>query len=82
MQKKLSWAATLFGGFTLLLGVTFIAMYVSEAIVKRTGDPDQSLIFWYLPILFLGVSIAMIGFSSLIWGLKQLRGATRSRRGS
>jgi protein-S-isoprenylcysteine O-methyltransferase Ste14 len=79
MQKKLSWAATLFGGFTLVLGVTFIAMYVLEAVVKRIGDPDRSLIFWYLLILFLGVSITMIGFSSLIWGVKRLRGTTRPK---
>jgi uncharacterized BrkB/YihY/UPF0761 family membrane protein len=79
MQKKLFWTATLFGGFALVLGVTFIVMYLLEAIAKRIGDPDQSLIFWYLPILFLGVSIAMIGFSSLIWGVKRLRGTTRPK---
>ena len=60
-----------------LLGVAFAVLYVVKAIIMRIGDPDQSLIFWYLPILFIGMFGVIIGSRLLVWGFKRLR-ASRS----
>lgn len=57
-------------GITLaLVGLLFIGAYVSEAIIAPLGESDQSLLFWYLPLLFvglftvaLGVLIAWVGY--------------------
>lgn len=51
-----------------LAGVTFCAMYVVEAFIKRIGEADQSLLFWYLPILFMGLFSLMAGLGLLAWG--------------
>jgi len=48
-------------------------MYVLEAIVARIGEPDQSLLFWYLPVLFMGTIGLTIGLSISIWGAIYLR---------
>jgi hypothetical protein len=56
-----------------LLGVVFIGMYIWEAVVSRIGDYDQSLIFWYLPILFIGAFTTVGGFLLVLLGLKQVR---------
>jgi cytochrome oxidase assembly protein ShyY1 len=48
-------------------------MYVLEAIVARIGEADQSLLFWYLPILFIGLIVLAIGLGLGIWGARRLR---------
>ena len=60
--------AILFGILISIIGGLFIAAYILEAIVKRAGDPDQSLLFWYLPILFTGIFGLLIGISLSVWG--------------
>jgi membrane protein DedA with SNARE-associated domain len=45
----------LLGSLLSLTGVVFIAMYLWEAVIVRLGESDQSLLFWYLPILFIGL---------------------------
>lgn len=77
MKKAICWLAMILGVVISLLGVVFAALYVVKAIIMRIGDPDQSLIFWYLPILFIGIFGVMIGTRLLMWGVKRLR-ASRS----
>ena len=48
-------------------------MYVYEAIIVRVGEPDQSLLFWYLPILFLGILGMVIGLGVGAWGGSRVR---------
>ncbi len=82
MKRLLHWAALLFGGLIAVIGVAFVAMYVIEAIVRRVGEGDQSLLFWYLPILFLGMIGMLIGFGSAAWGIIGLRVPRDGIRGS
>ena len=72
-KKILSCGALALGILSFLAGVVFIAMYISEAILTRLGDPDQSLIFWYLPILFIGIAGIILGLGAGILGFIGLR---------
>jgi len=54
-------------------GGVFVCMYVWGAIISRVGDPDQSLLFWYLPILFLGLGAGGVGVLLLIFGINRIR---------
>jgi hypothetical protein len=67
--------ALAFGIAAALGGVALVAAYVWEAVVTRWGEPDQSLLLWYLPILFLGVIGVRIGLAAGTWGLARLRSA-------
>jgi hypothetical protein len=73
MKKWFLWLATISGAGIAFLGIIFVAMYIMEGIIKRIGEPDQSLLFWYLPILFIGIICIIIGISLFVWGLKFLR---------
>ncbi len=73
LKKILNYLSILFGGLLALVGAGFVVMYVWEAIFARIGEPDQSLIFWYLPVLFLGVIGIMLGWTLLVRGLSRLR---------
>ena len=45
----------------ILMGIVFIWAYISEAYFARIGEPDQSLLFWYLPLLFIGMFSTGLG---------------------
>ncbi len=38
-----------------IVGLGLIAMYFWEGVISRWGEADQSLLFWYLPVLFIGI---------------------------
>lgn len=67
--------AVIAGGLICLSGIAFVALYILEAIVNKLGEPDQSLLYWYLPILFLGVFGLLLGSGSVTWGVVGLRHA-------
>lgn len=79
MQKK-TWAyISLIIGITIgIAGIGLIAAYIQEAFISRIGQPDQSLLFWYLPILFIGFISSVAGLSAIILGLNQLKKIKRS----
>ena len=72
-KKLLPCGALALGRLLALTGIGCTVMYVLEAILTRIGEPDQSLLFWYLPILFMGIMGVIIGLSIGIWGAVRLR---------
>lgn len=72
-NKILSCGALAFGILAFVMGSIFVLMYISQAIIARLGEPDQSLLFWYLPFLFIGIVMG-IGVSVLgVLGLRRNR---------
>ena len=57
----------------VILGLIFIMAYILEAVVARAGEPDQSLLFWYLPFLLTGLIGTILGSAFIYWGLKHKR---------
>jgi ABC-type Na+ efflux pump permease subunit len=72
-SKILPCGALAFGSLIVIAGITFIVLYVLEAVIARRGEPDQSLLFWYLPVLFLALIGMVIGLGVSVWGLIRLR---------
>ena len=60
-KKILPCGALALGSLIGLTGIAFAIMYALEAVVARVGEADQSLLFWYLPILFIGLSGIIVG---------------------
>ncbi len=73
MKTLLTYLSVLLGGLITFVGASFVVMYFWEAIITRIGDPDQSLIFWYLPILFFGIIMVLGGVALLAQGIKRVR---------
>ena len=72
-KKILPCGALAAGSLITLIGIGLAVMYVLEAIIARLGEADQSLLFWYLPILFMGLIGIIIGLIIGIWGASRLR---------
>ena len=66
-RKVLPCGALAFGVLIFLAGVVFVAMYISEAILARVGDPDQSLLFWYSSLSELPESSWAWSQEFLVW---------------
>jgi hypothetical protein len=71
--KILAYGMLASGGLLAILGMAFVAVYIREAVLARVGEPDQSLLFWYLPILFIGVIAMLTGFGVGAWGVSRVR---------
>ena len=72
-NKILPYLAIVFGTLIAITGAAFVALYVLEAVVARTGEPDQSLLFWYLPFLFAGVIGVATGIGVSVLGFRHLK---------
>ena len=73
MKKLLSYLLLLLGVLLFLAGAVFVIFYFRDAIILRIGEPDQSLIFWYLPLLFSGVIGIIAGIRLVIFGRDRLK---------
>ena len=71
--RKLPIAALCFGVAATLVGLVLTGGYILEAVIERRGEPDQSLLFWYLPILFIGMVSITAGLAASAWGFIRLR---------
>ena len=71
--RKLPIAALCIGVAATLVGLVLTGAYILEAVIERRGEPDQSLLFWYLPILFIGMVSIIAGLASSVWGFVHLR---------
>jgi hypothetical protein len=72
-KKALPYGALVIGGLIALTGIACIVMYVLEAVIARLGEADQSLLFWYLPILFIGLIGIFAGAGIGVWGVIRLK---------
>ena len=72
-KKVLPYGALVMGSLIVLTGIACIIMYVLEAVIARVGEADQSLLFWYLPFLFIGLIGIFAGAGLGIWGVVRLK---------
>ena len=72
-KKMLSCGALAFSVLVFITGSVFVVMYVSQAVIARLGEPDQSLLFWYLPFLFIGIIGIIMGIGMGALGFLGLR---------
>ena len=52
-----------------LVGAALVVAYILKAVIDGLGESDQSLLFWYLPVLFLGLGSAAVGLVAGIWAM-------------
>ncbi|MFV2000495.1 MAG: hypothetical protein ACC654_09055 [Acidimicrobiia bacterium] len=41
----------------LVVGAAAVKWYVWDIMIGQSGEPDRSMLYWGLPILFLGVAV-------------------------
>lgn len=72
MRRIFGIAAALSAAVTLLIALVTAKWYFWDIAVGEAGDPDRSMLFWGLPVLFVGVaaSAGSVGLALVArWGL-------------
>ena len=76
-EKIVPVLALFFGGVASFVGLFLVAAYSWSAVISRWGDADQSLLFWYLPFLFVGIGCVALGSVAGAWAIRHLRSEGR-----
>ena len=68
------------GILLILAGLSLIGMYIVQ-VWQVLEASNQSVIFWYLPIVFLGLVAIIMGIMSMAWVKRQrLKEQTKEQR--
>lgn len=59
------------GGLLILLGLAAVFTYIWAAIIVPWGEPDQSLLFWYLVFPLLGLMLLKAGILMAVTGYRE-----------
>lgn len=51
----LGWLAGFAAAVCLVIGAAAVKWYVWDVVIAGAGEADRSMLFWGLPILFIGV---------------------------
>ena len=65
MNRIVGVAASLVAVVLFVLGATAVKWYVWDMAVGQAGEPDRSMLFWGLPILFIGL-LSIGAFAALV----------------
>jgi hypothetical protein len=64
-----------------VVGVVSIKWYVFDIVIGQAGDADRSMVFWGLPIAFMGLFAVVAAFGLAVVGWNAVtKGRQRSRR--
>jgi len=74
-RRVWSFVGLVAGSVMALLGMWLVGAYFMSAVLDRVGEPDQSLLFWYLPLLFVGIMAVAAGVTIGILSSMGLRKA-------
>jgi hypothetical protein len=61
------------GLLLIIVGTSFVVMYFWQALISQAGNPEESQVFLYLPILLIGVALFSGGLFLSIRGIKKIK---------
>ena len=73
--KAYAYAAT--ASVALFIGLAALKWYFWDIVVEEAGEADRSMLFWGIPIAFIGVAAVAIGTRLAGFASRQLRGGPR-----
>lgn len=71
MHRFWGWLAALGSAVAAVIGAASLKWYVWDVVVRQAGEPDRSMVFWGLPIAFLGAT-ALVVAAVLAWTARSL----------
>lgn len=72
-QKLISTISIIVGTVLIIVGLFSAGFYV-KTVIDSLSQADQSLIFWFLIFLFMGIGLLAVGIFFIITGVMSLRG--------
>jgi hypothetical protein len=72
-----AYGAAAVAAVALVVGLAALKCYFWDIVVQQAGEADRSMLFWGIPIAFIGVAAVAIGTSLAGFASRQLRGRPR-----
>ena len=72
-----TYGAAAVAAVALFVGLAALKRYFWDIVVQQAGEADRSMLFWGIPIAFIGVAAVAIGTSLAGFASRQLRGGPR-----
>lgn len=66
LRKGLGILAAVTGVSALFIGGAALKWYFWDIVIQQAGEPDRSMLFWGIPIVFIGVAATAAG-TALLW---------------
>ena len=60
------------GALVSFVGLSFVLIYVWE-VISVIGAPDQSIVFWGLAILLIGIILCVVGATMVVTARRLLK---------
>lgn len=64
--------AAVCAGVSIVVGVAALKWYVWDIAILQAGEPDRSMLFWGLPIVFIGMVGLALGTGLAIYARRNL----------
>ena len=73
MRIVLSLLSAVGGAVLLIVGAVALKWYLWDVVIGQAGEPDRSMLFWGLPILFIGIFAGAGGLGLVIIAVLDFR---------
>ena len=73
MRIALSLLSAIGAGALLVVGVVAMKWYWWDVAIGQAGEPDRSMLFWGLPILFIGILAVTVGLVLIVATIRGIR---------
>ena len=73
MRIALSLLGAAVGAVLLMVGVAALKWYVWDVVIGQAGESDRSMLFWGLPIVFIGIFAGVAGVGLIISAVHDVR---------
>jgi hypothetical protein len=75
LRRFLAWLSVAAALVCVVIGGTALKWYLWDILIVEAGNPDRSMLFWGLPVVFIGIAAVggAVGFGVLARSLFSAR---------
>ena len=78
-HKGLTVLAAVTGVTALFIGGAALKWYIWDIAIQQAAEPDRSMLFWGIPIAFIGLAATATG-TTLLWLARRRRSSVQPRQ--
>ena len=77
IQRRLvSRGLAVLAAIAVFIGLTALKWYLWDIVIQQAGEADRSMLFWGIPIVFIGIASLAVGIRLAAFARKGLSGRT------
>ena len=69
-------ASAITAAVSLIVGLAALKWYIWDVAIQQADEPDRSMLFWGIPIAFIGVAAIAVGSSLTVVAKRSFEAAT------